>query len=267
MSPTRSVAQLASDLRSLGVVEGEVVMVHASLRKLGAVEGRAAGVLAALEQAVGSEGTLMMTVGARDDWAWVNERPEAERVALLAEAEPFDAAVTPAESDMGVLAEVFRQQPGTLVTDHPEGRFAARGRLAAALVADAPWNDYYGPGSALERLVSAGGKVLRLGADIDTVTLIHHAEFLAQVPNRRRVVRYRKVLRAGRSEIVRVETLDDCDGIVGWQGPDYFGLILQEYLVLGRARQGVVGNAPSELLDAADLVSFASAWMTQHLGR
>lgn len=267
MSRVHSISQLTSELRQLGVSAGDLVMVHASLRKLGAVQGRAEGVIAALDQAVGSEGTLMMTLGARDDWAWVNERPEEERVALLAEAEPFDAAVTPAESDMGVLAEVFRRQAGTLVSDHPEGRFGARGRLAAALVADPPWHDYYGPGSALERMLAAGGKVLRLGADIDTVTLLHHAEFLAQVPARRRVVRYRKVLRAGRSEIVRVETLDDCDGIVGWQGPDYFGLILQEYLQLGRARQGVVGNAPSELLDAADLVPFASAWMTQHLGR
>jgi aminoglycoside N3'-acetyltransferase len=266
MSDAHSVSGLTGDLRRLGVVGGDAVMVHASLRKLGPVQGRAAGVIGALDQAVGSEGTLLMTVGARDDWAWVNERPEPERAALLAEAEPFDAARTPAEADIGVLAEVFRPHPGTLVSDHPEGRFAARGRLAAALLADPPWDDYYGPGSALERLIHAGGKVLRLGADIDTVTLLHYAEHLAQVPNKRRVVRHRKVLRGGQAEIVRVATLDDCHGIVSWPGADYFGLILQEYLQLGRARQGIVGNAPSELLDAADLVTFASAWMTLHLG-
>lgn len=267
MSHLHSVRQLTQELRHLGVAAGDVLMVHASLRKLGPVEGRAAGLIAALDAAVGSEGTLLMTLGARDDWAWVNERPEEERVTLLADAEPFDPAVSPAEPDVGVLAEVFRQHPGTLVSDHPEGRFGARGRLAAALVADPPWHDYYGPGSALERLVSAGGKVLRLGADIDTVTLIHFAEFLAQVPNKRRVVRYRKVKRGGGTQIVPVETQDDSQGIAYFDGPDYFGLILQEYLQLGRARQGLVGNARSELLDAADLVPFASAWMKQHLGR
>ncbi len=263
----RSVEQLASELRDLGVHAGDVLMVHASLRKLGPVEGGAAGVVAGLERAVGKQGTLLMVLGARDAWAWVNERPEAERAALLVEAEPFDAAVTPAEADLGVLAEVFRQLPGTLVSDHPEGRFGARGRLAAALVAEPPWDDYYGPGSALERLVSAGGKVLRLGADIDTVTLLHHAEYLAQVPHKRRVVRYRKVKRGQGTAIVRVEALDDSSGIVDFDGPDYFGLILQEYLGQGRGRQGRVGNARAELLDGADLVPFASAWMTQHLGR
>lgn len=266
MSRARSVSQLVEDLRRLGVSAGDVLMVHASLRKLGPVEGGAAGVIAALDEAVSNQGTLLMVLGAKDDWAWVNERPESERVALLADAEPFDAATAPAESDLGVLAEVFRQHPGTQVSDHPEGRFAARGRHAAALVADPPWHDYYGPGSALERLVSARGKVLRLGADIDTVTLIHYAEFLAQVPDKRRVVRYRKVRRGEGTKIARVETLDDSNGIVAFDGPDYFGLILQEYLQVGRARQGVVGNARSELLDAADLVPFASNWMTEHLG-
>jgi aminoglycoside N3'-acetyltransferase len=221
---------------------GDTVMVHASLRRLGPVEGGAEGVIAALDRAVGSEGTLLMVLGARDDWSWVNERPEAERAALLCDAEPFDAQTTPADPEVGVLAEVFRRHPGTVVSDHPEGRFAARGRLANALIAEPPWDDYFGSGSALERLVEARGRVLRLGADIDTTTLLHYAEHRAQVPDKRRVVRFRKVLAAGRSEIRRVETLDDAEGIVDYDGPDYFGVILREYLVHGRERQAVVGD-------------------------
>lgn len=266
MASAHAVSSLTRDLQRLGVSAGEVVMVHASLRKIGAVEGGAGGVIAALDDAVGSRGTLLMVLGAKDDWSWVNQRPEAERAALLAAAEAFDAQVTAADPEVGVLAEVFRRHPGSLVSDHPEGRFAARGRLAAALVADPPWNDYFGFGSALERLVEAEGKVLRLGADIDTVTLLHFAEHLAQVPNKRRVVRHRKVLCAGRSEIRRVETLDDADGIVDYAGPDYFGLILLQYLETGRARQGRVGYARAELIDAADLVRFGSAWMTARFG-
>lgn len=259
----RSVSALTHDIERLGVCAGDVLMVHASLRKIGAVEGGAEGVIAALDRAVGDGGTLLMVLGAKDDWSWVNERPEAERAALLAAAEPFDALVTPAEPEVGVLAEVFRRHPATVVSDHPEGRFAARGRLAAAFVADPPWDDYYGAGSPLERLMEARGKVLRLGADIDTVTLLHYAEHLARVPEKRRVVRHRKVLHEGRAEIRRIETLDDSRGIVDYPGPDYFGVILLEYLALGRARQGRVGGAPSELIDAADLVRFGSAWMTE----
>jgi aminoglycoside N3'-acetyltransferase len=164
-----------------------------------------------------------------------------------------------------VLAEVFRTRPGTRVSDHPEGRFGAAGRLARALVDEVPWDDYYGPGSPLQRLVDAGGKVLRLGADLDTLTLLHHAEYLVELPQKRRVRRHRLV--AGRSgpTLRVVECLDDSDGIVDLPGEDYFARILTAYLSAGRHRTGRVGAARSELLDAADVVAFGVAWMAEHL--
>jgi aminoglycoside N3'-acetyltransferase len=259
------VPSLTRDLRALGVAPGDLVMVHASLRRLGPVDGGASGVVAALDAAVGPTGTLLMVLGAADDWAWVNERGEGERVALLGDADPFDAAVTPAEPEVGVLAEVFRTLPGTVVSDHPEGRFAARGRLATALVADPPWDDYYGPGSALQRLLDAKGKVLRLGADTDTVTLLHHAEYLCSVSPKRRVRRHRRVLAHGGPVIRVVECLDDTNGIVDHPGEDYFTTILMAYLATGRAAVGTVGAARAELLDGRDLVRFATEWMNLHL--
>jgi aminoglycoside N3'-acetyltransferase len=267
MAAPRPVAHLISDLQRLGVADGALVMVHASLRAIGPVEDRAAGVVRALDAAVGEHGTVMMGLGADDAWAWVNERPEAERPALLADAEPFDAWSTPAEPDVGVLAEVFRRTPGTLVSDHPEGRFGARGAGAGALLSDVPWHDYYGPGSPLARLVEAGGLVLRLGADTNTVTPIHYAEYLADVPGKRRVRRHRRVRGPDGPEIRSVECLDDSAGIVEWPGGDYFATILVDYLATGAASQGVVGQAKSELLDARELVAFAARWMTERFRR
>jgi aminoglycoside N3'-acetyltransferase len=169
-------------------------MVHASLRRIGPVGAGAAAVLDAIEDASAPGGTIVMNLGARDDWAWVNDRPEPERAELLRGAPPFDHLTTPADPDNGVLAEVFRTRPGTVVGDHPDGRFGAAGPRAAELVADVPWDDYYGPGSPLERFVALGGRVLRLGADPDTVTLLHFAEYLAPVPDKRRVRRHHVVL-------------------------------------------------------------------------
>jgi aminoglycoside N3'-acetyltransferase len=263
----RSVAELAADLGRLGVAAGDVLMVHASLRAVGPVADGAAGVVAALEAAVGPAGTLVMMLGARDDWDWVNARPEPERASLLAPAPVFDKDTTPADPDVGVLAEVFRRTPGTVVNDHPDGRFGARGRLAADLLADVPWDDYYGPGSPLERLVRAGGRVLRLGADLDTVTLLHLAEYLADVPDKRRVVRHHKVAGPGGPRVLAVSCLDDSDGIVDRPGEDYFAVVLRDYLRQGRTRTGRVGGADSELIDAADLLDHAVRWMTRHLGR
>ena len=256
---------LLADLVALGVEPGDVVMVHASLRAVGPVGAGAASVVAALDRAVGLEGTVLMTLGAEDRWDWVNDRPEADRPALLAEAEPFDAAVTPADPDVGVLAEVFRTTPGTVVSDHPEGRFGARGRLAGELTADVPWDDYYGPGSPLERLVRAGGKVLRLGADPDTVTLTHYAESLVDLPEKRRVRRCRRITGPDEPTIVWVDTFDDSDRIVDWADGNYFPQILSDFVSAGRARQGVVRGATSELFDAAGFVDFAVDWMADNL--
>ena len=260
-----SVDDITAHLVRLGVAEGDVLMVHTSLRAIGPVEGGAVGVIHALEAAVGPTGTLLVNVGVRDDWGWVNERPESERAELLRDAEPFDVLLTPSDPDVGVLAEVFRTRAGTVVSHNPEGRLAASGRLADRLMEDAPWNDYYGPGSPLERLVDARGRVLRLGADIDTVTLLHYAEYLAPVPSKRRVRRHRMVDTDIGPQLRTVECLDDSDGIVEYDGDDYFAIIMRQYIASGRAATGVVGNATSELIDAADLVEFAVAWMADNL--
>lgn len=262
-----SVERLIADLRRLGVAEDDVVMVHASLRRIGPVERGADGVLDALAAALGPGGTMLMTLGARDDWAWVNERPEPERAGLLAAAEPFHASTAPADPAVGVLAEVFRRRPATRVSDHPEGRFGAAGAMAEHLVHDVPWDDYYGPGSPLARFCDLGGKVLRLGADLDTVTLLHLAEYLAPIADKRRVRRHRLVASPGGPTIRVVECLDDSNGIVDHPGEDYFAVITRSYLATGRAGRLRVGDADSELLDGADLVRFAVEWMAGNLRR
>jgi aminoglycoside 3-N-acetyltransferase len=53
----------------------------------------------------------------------------------------------------------------------------------------------------------------------------------------------------------------DEDGIVDWPGEDYFAVILREYLAAGRAKQGRVGLADSELIEARDLLDFGTQWM------
>jgi aminoglycoside N3'-acetyltransferase len=265
MSTHHPIRALVADLERLGVCAGDTIMVHASLKAIGPTEGRVAGLIEALDRAVGQRGTLLMVLGARNEHAWVNHEPEDARAALLERAEPFDALVTPADADVGTLAELFRQHPGTRVSDHPEGRFAARGARAEALVADPPWHDYYGPGSALQRLVDLDGKVLRMGANTDTVTLLHHAEYLADLPYKRRARRHRLIRTTTGTEVSVVDCLDDEFGIVDLDGDDYFTRTLRAYLATERARRGTVGSASSELLEARDLVPFGVRWMEEHL--
>lgn len=263
-----TVGDIVKDIRSLGVQPGDRLMVHASLRRIGPVIGGASGVVEAIDRAVGESGTWLMVYGARDDHAWVNERPEPERAALLADAEPFDHLRTPVLPEVGILAEVMRTTPGTVVNDNPEGRFGARGAHAIDWLADHPWDDYYGTGSALDRLVHDGGQVLRMGADPDTVTVLHHAEYLAGVPGTLRVRRHRLMRTDHGVRIVVVECLDDEHGIVPAErqpAEDYFAIVLREFLAARPHRTGLVGDAHSELLDAGALVRFGAEWMTEHL--
>jgi aminoglycoside N3'-acetyltransferase len=264
----RSPADLVADLHDLGVRPGDRLMVHASLRRIGPVTGGAAGVIEAIDLALGPMGTWLMVLGATDEHAWVNARPEPERAALLEDATPFDPRTTPALPEVGILAEVMRTTAGTVVNDHPEGRFAARGQLAEGWLADLPWDDYYGPGSALDRFVAAGGKVLRMGADPDTVTVLHHAEYLAEVPDTVRVRRHRLVAAPTGPRIVVIECLDDEDGIVPVERQpqeDYFAIVLREFLAVHPHRAGQVGDARAELIDAAALVRFGAGWMSANL--
>jgi aminoglycoside N3'-acetyltransferase len=95
--------------------------------------------------------------------------------------------------------------------------------------------------------------------------MLHYAEYLAPIPSKRRVRRHRVVDGRDRPELRVVECLDDSDGIVDCPGEDYFAVILREYLATGAASAGVVGGATSELIEAADVVEFAVAWMAEHL--
>lgn len=257
------VEAIAHQIRRLGVGAGQAVMVHASLRAIGPVAGGADGVIDALDLVVGPLGGLMMLLGAKDDWDWVNDRDPGARAALLEDAEPFDPDITPADPEVGVLAEVFRRRAGTLVTDHPEGRFGARGALAPRLLRDQPWDDYFGEGSPLQHLCDLGGGVLRLGADPDTTTLIHLAEYLTPLPRKQRVERHRVCRINGERRIRTISSLDDSEGIVDWPGEDYFQTILTDYLDAGRGVQGQVGGADSHYLPARDLLDFAVRWMTE----
>ena len=261
----RTSAALARDLAALGVVPGDTLMLHVSLRAIGPVEGRAAGVIAALDEAVGPAGTLVMILGATIDHEDVNSSPEAERPALLEGVAPYDPLTAPVYHEVGMLAEVFRTTPGTLVNDNPSGRFGARGARAAEILKNVPWDDYYGPGSPLDRLCQWGGRVLRLGANAETSTVLHFAEYLADVPDKRRVRRHYRVMGPEGPETRSVACLDDEDGIVDWPGEDYFALVLKAYRETGRIRSRQVGGAFGELIEARDFVGFGARWMSENL--
>jgi len=258
-------SHLVRDLAALGVAPGAVLMLHASVRAAGWVVGGPDVILDALLERLGPAGTLMMYVGweegMEDFFLW----SPARRAAYLAECPPFDPATSRAHRRWSILTEYLRTRPGAHRSANPCASVAAVGARAAWITADHPLQYGYGPGSPLAKLVGVGGQVLLLGSPLDAVTLLHYSEHVAAVPHKR-LARYRVPLRRDGARVwVDVEEYNTGTGIVDWQGEDYFSVIVREFLAAGRGRTGLVGAAPSHLLDAAALHRFAVDWMERTL--
>ncbi|GAB4003024.1 hypothetical protein GCM10029992_43080 [Glycomyces albus] len=143
---------------------------------------------------------------------------------------------------------------------------AALGARAEDFTADHPLDYGYGEDSPFARLVEAGGRVLMVGAPLDTMTLLHHAEHLADLPGKRRIkVEYPMASPHGVEWRV-VEEFDTGIPVVVGPAEDYFGEIVDDFLNAGTGRRGVVGRADSVLVDARDITEFAVAWLEQRYG-
>ena len=214
-------------------------MAHASMRAVGADVNDL--VRALLDVA----GTVMAYV----DWE------------MASEDATFDPTTARATRDHGILAETIRAWPGAVRSAHPDAGMSAIGERAAWLVADHPLQYGYGEGSPLDKLVRANGKVLMLGAPLDTITLLHFSEHAARIPDKR-VTRYRRRMQSG---IVELEEFDTCDPVHASLPEDFFAGIANDYLATGKGASGVVGRAKSYAFDAADLHRFAVAWLEEKI--
>ncbi|MCI3930254.1 aminoglycoside 3-N-acetyltransferase [Streptomyces sp. AN091965] len=264
--------RLVRDLRALGLGAGDVVMFHTRMSAIGYVAGGPQTLIGALGDAVGERGTLMVTCGWNDapPYEFSTEWPQEWQDALRAEHPAYDPELSEADHNNGRLPEALRRWPGAVRSRHPDASFAALGADARALMADHPWDDPHGPDSPLARLVAKGGRVLLLGAPLDSLTLLHHAEALADAPGKRFVDYEQPVLEGGERVWRRFHDIDSADGAFDYSPvvPDGvwpFEVIARELLATGKGARGLVGAAESHLLEARDVVEFGVAWMEERL--
>lgn len=254
-------SRLVRDLRVLGLEPGQVAMLHASVKAVGWIVGGPDVVLDALLEVLGPSGTLMMMVGTEDGSYWMHRWPEERQRAYREELPPFDPLRTRAYRGWSILTEYLRTRPGAVRSRHPDSSFAAIGPKAAWLTEDHPYQHGYGPGSPLARLVQADGRVLLLGSPLSDVTLLHHAEYLLDIPTKKTVRYSEPVLVDGCTQWIEMEELDSSNGIADFGVFDYFTPIVSGYIAAGGARSGHVGAASCHLLGAAGLVRYAVEWM------
>jgi aminoglycoside 3-N-acetyltransferase len=258
--------EIAEQLHTLGVQEGGVLMAHCRLSSLGWVIGGADAVVLALLDVLGPEGTLAAMTGWEHDSYLIQEWPEAVREAYLSDPPIFDPLVSEADREVGRLPERIRTWPGALRSDHPLASLAAVGARAEWLTSDHPLHHPFGVGSPFARLVEAEADVLMLGAPPDTLTILHHAEELAEARGKKRV-KYPMARRIGdRIEWVDIEDIETSIGAFPYERVvpddiDAFEVIARDALRAGVGRTGSIGESESHLFPAPDLVEFAVEWL------
>ena len=259
-----TLTRITRDLKYLGLQPGDLIMLHSSVKAIGWVVGGPDTVLQAILNLLGEKGTLMMLAGWEDNPYHLPEWPEEKQTAYLEECPPFDPVTSRANRNWSILNEYLRTRPGAQRSSHPEGSFVAAGYLARHITENQSWQYGYGTSSPLAKLCEGSGKVLLLGAPLNTITLLHYAEFLTNIPDKR-IVKYKMPVLQNRQRVwVELEEFDTSRGIIDWPGEDYFGIIGKEYIKSGKGTSGKVGGAQSYLFDAKDLVNFAVQWMEQN---
>jgi aminoglycoside 3-N-acetyltransferase len=262
-------SELADGFRQLGVAPGDVVMLHASIRAVGPIAGGPDQIHLALEDALTPAGTLVMYASCPqfyDEVGRGNLTPEEERE-VLEKLPAFDARTARAQRDNGALVELFRTYPGTMANAHV-ARFVARGRHAERLFAEQPWSYAFGRGSALDRFVELDGRILMLGSDHDTVTFLHYAEHIVDIPDKR-IARFKVPIEEGGRRVWRdMEEFDTSDQGAHPSWPTrFFAEIVDGYLAATGNSGSRVGNAESYLMDARGLLAYALDAMRAMAGR
>jgi aminoglycoside 3-N-acetyltransferase len=258
-------------MRALGVRDGGVLLAHTSMRSLGWVIGGTETVVRALLDAVGPGGTVAAVASWSDIPLRLDEWSPEWQLAYLEEMPGFDADYSEANPLYGRVPERMRSWPGASKSVHPDQRVVAVGRQARWLTESHTLDDSFGPSTPFARLVECGGQVLMLGAPLRSLTLLHHAEALVDLPGkRRRAYSLPFATRDGTAW----RTLHDIDveygpfpyeGVVDGGTDPLRGIaaMAEAALAAGVGVSGRIASADSHLFPAAPLVTFALRWLEE----
>ena len=148
-------------LQELGLRSGDTVVVHSSLSSFGKVAGGAETLVDALLAVLGADGTLVVPT-------------------FTYALGVFDPRETP--SAAGNVTEAVRNRPNAIRSLHPSHSVTAIGRLAKAVTERHEKAHPFGRGSALFKVLQANGKILQLGTNQTTNSMVHVAEEIVEMP-------------------------------------------------------------------------------------
>ncbi len=179
-----SCTQLVTQLKDMGIQQGDTLLMHTSLRSLGDVRDRSATLLNAVLNVIGVEGTLMVpTFTASCADSTENMTDESERNALRMLTPSFNRKTSPSDVHLtGYFSEEVRNHAGSKRSDHPIYSFASIGAQAEFLTQSTPLSYPLGSSGPLHKLHQLDGKVLLVGVDQTVNISLRLAEIWAKCP-------------------------------------------------------------------------------------
>ena len=264
----RTRASLRDDLTRIGLRAGDTVMVHAAMSKVGPLLNGPDALSNAILDVVGPEGTMLVYTS----WDSVHDDLLDDDGRVLAEwrdhVPGFDQQASRAVRMNGILAEFVRTMPGAQRSANPGASVAAVGKLADWITADHRLDYGFGEDTPLSRLVEVGRRVLMVGAPWDTMTLVRHADHLADIPGKQTIRIEVPFAGAHGTEWRFMEEFETGDPVHEALPENYIEQIVTAYVESGGGHQGLIGTAPSLLVDARPTLAFAiqwlEAWAVQH---
>ncbi|MDE2816343.1 MAG: AAC(3) family N-acetyltransferase [Chloroflexota bacterium] len=237
--------QIRAGLHELGVVSGDLLLVHSSLRSFGYVEGGADAVIDALLETVGDSGTVLvptLTFSILKSWPHL-----------------FSVGKTP--SSTGRITETLRQRKEAVRSGHPVSSAAAIGSQAAYLTAehrDTPC----GPDSPYFRLYELGGKVVFFGASLGSNSVFHCAEEIA-CPAYLGFATIKDAIvedRDGRRHTATARRYDCFDRGIR----RHLGNMEQIFLERGLLQRAMIGESRTYVIDAQENVDVSREILTEN---
>lgn len=244
---------IKKDLFSMGIEEGDVLLVHSSLSKIGWVIGKEIAVIQALLESVGESGTIVMP-SQSGDWTspeyWQNPPVPHVWIEKIKNSIPaYNPLYTPTR-EMGRIADAFYRYPNSIRSSHPHVSFSANGKLAQEIVGNHSLSYGLGEGSPLQKLYDLDAKVLLLGVGYDKCTSMHLAEAKQEY---KLIEKQGSKLESGWTEFEEI-VYDDSD----------FETIGMDFEKENHVVKGMVGQANCRVFSIRSVVDFANQWIFDH---
>lgn len=257
----RTRASLREDLRRIGLRAGDTVMVHAAMSKVGPLLNGPDALSNAILDIVGADGTMLVYTS----WDSVHDDLLDDDGRVLPEwrdhVPGFDQQASRAVRMNGIIAEFVRTMPRARRSANPGASVAAVGKLADWITADHRLDYGFGENTPLSKLVAVGGRVLMVGAPWDTMTLIHHADHLASIPDKKTVRIEVPIAGRNGTEWHFMEEFETGDPVHEALPENYIEQIVTAFVDSGGGHRGLIGAAPSLLVEAPAILAFAIQWL------